>query len=72
MLEEFGHFIEDQVEVNCKHNCGKKAKNLWDTRMAYGREHGQDGWKHHEDSGLMDQETGRMQAAVRKWPNQDR
>lgn len=31
MLEEFGHFIKDQVEVNCEHNCGKKAKNLWDT-----------------------------------------
>lgn len=27
LLEEFGHFIKDQVEVNCKHNCGKKAKN---------------------------------------------
>lgn len=70
LLEEFGHFIKDQVEVNCKHNGGKKAKNLWDTYMAYGRDHGQDGWKH-EDSGFMDQETAHMQATLTKWPHQD-
>lgn len=28
LLEEFGHFIKDQVEVNCKHNGGKKSQKL--------------------------------------------
>lgn len=30
MFEEFGHVIEDQVEVNGKHDGGKEAKHLWD------------------------------------------
>lgn len=39
LLEEFGYLIKDQVEINCKDDGGKEAKNLWNMYRAYGWEH---------------------------------
>lgn len=35
LFEEFGHVIEDQVEVNGKYDGGKEAKHLWIQRTRW-------------------------------------